>query len=192
LVARPVTVAENTDSGGEVSAALPAFQAVYDQYFDFVWSSARHLGVDAAAMDDVVQEAFIVIYSRLHTLKRPDALRSWIYGVVRRTVSDHRRSRRARGDASAVEAGGELESNQPTPAELAEKNSELELLAYLLAQLDETKREVFRLVELEEMSVPEVADALEIPLNTAYSRLRAARQAFEAALARYEARGGRR
>jgi RNA polymerase sigma-70 factor (ECF subfamily) len=171
---------------------VPSFQAVYDQYFAFVWSSARHLGVDPGAMDDVVQEAFIVIYSRLHTLKQPEALRSWIYGVVRRTVSDHRRSKRVR-DANASEApSGELESNQPTPAEVVEKNSELELLGYLLAQLDEPKREVFTLVELEEMTVPEVAEALEIPLNTAYSRLRAARQAFEAALARHEARGGRR
>jgi RNA polymerase sigma-70 factor (ECF subfamily) len=184
---------ENEDSGGGASSAVPSFQSVYDQYFDFVWSSARHLGVDTGAMDDVVQEVFIVIYSRLHTLKRPEALRSWVYGVVRRTVSDHRRARRARGDAPGVEAPNhELASSQPTPAELVEKSSELELLGYLLAQLDEPKREVFRLVELEEMTVPEVADALEIPLNTAYSRLRAARLAFEAALARHEARGGRR
>ena len=58
----------------------------------------------------------------------------------------------------------------------------------MLAELDEPKREVFSLVELEELTVPEVADALEIPLNTAYSRLRMAREAFEAALARHEAR----
>jgi RNA polymerase sigma-70 factor (ECF subfamily) len=192
LVARPLTVVENENSGGGSSSAVPSFQAVYDQYFAFVWSSARHLGVDAGAMDDVVQETFIVIYARLHTLKQPEALRSWIYGVVRRTVSDHRRSKRVR-DVNASEApSGELESNQPTPAEVVEKNSELELLGYLLAQLDEPKREVFTLVEIEEMTVPEAAEALELPLNTAYSRLRAARQAFEAALARHEARGGRR
>jgi RNA polymerase sigma-70 factor (ECF subfamily) len=59
-------------------------------------------------------------------------------------------------------------------------------LASLLAELDEPKREVFALVEVDEMTVPEAAEVLEIPLNTAYSRLRAARQAFEAALARRE------
>jgi RNA polymerase sigma-70 factor (ECF subfamily) len=58
----------------------------------------------------------------------------------------------------------------------------------LLAELDEPKREVFVLAEVEEMTMPEIASALEIPLNTAYSRLRAARQAFEAALARHDAR----
>jgi RNA polymerase sigma-70 factor (ECF subfamily) len=83
---------------------------------------------------------------------------------------------------------GEAESRAPTPLEQTERNAELQLLARLLDELDEPKREVFALVELEELSVPEAAEVLEIPLNTAYSRLRAARQAFEAALARHEAR----
>jgi RNA polymerase sigma-70 factor (ECF subfamily) len=80
----------------------------------------------------------------------------------------------------------------PTPLEQAETNAELQLLASLLAELDEPKRDMFTLVELEELSVPEAAEILEIPLNTAYSRLRLARQAFEAALARHEARAGER
>jgi RNA polymerase sigma-70 factor (ECF subfamily) len=79
-------------------------------------------------------------------------------------------------------------SRAPTPLEQTERNAELELLARLLDELDEPKREVFALVELEELSVPEAAEVLEIPLNTAYSRLRAARQSFDLALARIEAR----
>jgi RNA polymerase sigma-70 factor (ECF subfamily) len=77
-------------------------------------------------------------------------------------------------------------SSQPTPFEQLKTNADLEFLASLLAELDEPKREVFALVEVDEMTVPEAAEVLEIPLNTAYSRLRAARQAFEAALARRE------
>ena len=53
-----------------------------------------------------------------------------------------------------------------------------------MQELDEPKREVFMMVELDELTVPEVAEILDIPLNTAYSRLRAARQAFEEALER--------
>ncbi|MET0793222.1 MAG: sigma-70 family RNA polymerase sigma factor [Polyangiaceae bacterium] len=180
------------DSGSALPA-LPPFHEIYRLHFDFVWSVARHLGVGTDAMDDVVQEAFIVIHSRLHTLERPEALRSWIYGVVRRTVSAHHRSRRTRDAAgAAVAIEGELAPPPATPLELTEKKTGLELLASLLAQLDDTKREVLVLVELQEMTVPEVADALEIPLNTAYSRLRAARQAFDAILVRHEARGGAR
>ena len=64
----------------------------------------------------------------------------------------------------------------------------MKLLWSLLAELDEPKREVFMMVELDELTVPEAADILEIPVKTAYSRLRAARQAFEEALARRAAR----
>ena len=61
---------------------VPTFQAIYRQYFDFVWSSARHLGAARDAIDDVVQDVFVVIHSKLATLRCPEALRSWIYGIV--------------------------------------------------------------------------------------------------------------
>jgi len=164
---------------------VSSFQAVYRQYFDFVWSSARRFGVAPDAMDDLVQEVFIVIHAKLEGLERPEALRSWIYGVVRRTASNYRRALRTQAAAGILTgAYGEAESHEPSPFEHLKTNADLELLASLLNELDEPKREVFALVELDELTVPEAAEVLEIPLNTAYSRLRAARQAFEAAVAR--------
>ena len=181
----------NADSNPDISSSpVPTLKAIYKEYFDFVWSSARHLGAAGDVIDDVVQDVFIVIHSKLATLQRPEALRSWIYGIVRRTVSDYRRSRRTR-DAAGARLGAELKSSrpsQPSPLDMAERNAELELLESVLAELDEPKREVFVMVEVLEMTVPEVVQALEIPLNTAYSRLRMARQSFEEALARHEAR----
>ncbi len=168
---------------------LPPFKTIYRQYFDFVWASARRLGVPSEAMDDVVQEVFVVIHTKVQTVEKPEALRSWIYGVVRRTVSSHRRARRTEvSNGPSLDAGTEAPSHEPTPFEHSERNADLELLSTLLNELDEPKRELFALVELDELTVPEAADVLQIPLNTAYSRLRAARQAFEAALARHEAR----
>jgi RNA polymerase sigma-70 factor (ECF subfamily) len=189
--AQAPAIPPNADPGPDISVfAVPNLQAIYKEYFDFVWSSARHLGATGDAIDDVVQDVFIVIHHKLATLQRPEALRSWIYGIVRRTVSDYRRSRRTR-DAAGARLGAEYKSSrpsQPSPLDMAERNAELELLESVLAELDETKREVFVMVEVLEMTVPEVVQALEIPLNTAYSRLRLARQSFEDALARHEAR----
>jgi RNA polymerase sigma-70 factor (ECF subfamily) len=71
--------------------------------------------------------------------------------------------------------------------DLAVLSDELRLLWRLLGELDPLKREVFVLAELEEMTAPEIAEAIGIPLNTAYSRLRVARQEFEDAFARYTA-----
>src|ERR1700733_12874703 len=97
---------------------IPSFSGVFRQYFGFVWSCTRRLGVSAEATDDVVQEIFVVISARLQTLERPESLRSWIYGVVRRTVSTHRRSQRVREAAATLSAGSEtLERRPPTPLE---------------------------------------------------------------------------
>lgn len=175
---------------GLSSSPLPPFEDICKRYFDFVWSSARHLGAREDFIDDVVQDVFIVIHSKRATLQRPEALRSWIYGVVRRVMSDYRRSKRTR-DAAGATLGAELKLShpcQPSPLEMAERNCELDLLESILADLDEPKREIFVMVEILEMTVPEVVRVLDIPLNTAYSRLRMARQSFEQALAGQEAR----
>jgi RNA polymerase sigma-70 factor (ECF subfamily) len=170
---------------------VPAFEAIYAQYFQFVWASALSLGAVPSTIDDVVQEVFMVIHSKLSTLRQPDSLRSWIYGIVRRTVSDQRRSLKTRAQSAGTLAF-QLERQQmlpKTPLELKEHSDQVRLLWDLLEEIAWPKREVFVLAELEQMTVPEIADALEIPLNTAYSRLRAARIAFEAGLARRTARG---
>jgi len=170
------------------------FEATYRKFFRFVWASARRLGVSEADVDDVVQEVFLVIHAKLDTVRDPESLRSWIYGIVRRTVSTHRRAAKVRSARFSFLQAFPWASPGPTPEQLTEQGSEAALLAQLLAGLSEAKREVFILAELEEMSVPEIAAALEVPLNTAYSRLRHARADFEAALGRHQARerkGGR-
>lgn len=172
----------------ETPTEVSPFESIYRQYFDFVWSSVRRLGVSPAAVDDVVQEIFIVIHARLHTLEKPQALRSWIYSVIRRTVSGYHRVRRTK-EASVIVFASEPDGRrQPrTPLDLAEQSDQVTLLFSLLDELDEAKREVFTMAELDELPVPEIAELLGVPLNTAYSRLRAARHAFEEALARRSA-----
>jgi RNA polymerase sigma-70 factor, ECF subfamily len=168
---------------------LPSFRSVYDQYFDFVWSCTRRLGVTVDAVEDVVQDIFVVVHARLPTVERPASLRSWLYSVVRRTVSSHHRGRRTRTAHESVDVAVEEEASpvQPSPLDLAVLSDEVQLLWRLLGELDPPKREVLVLAELEEMTVPEIAPAIGIPLNTAYSRLRAARHDFNEAFLRHAA-----
>jgi RNA polymerase sigma-70 factor (ECF subfamily) len=150
--------------------------------------------VSEAEIDDVVQEIFIVIHSRVHTLEQPESLRSWIYGIVRRTVSTYHRAKRAKL-ASSLTLSTEPDMQypqQPSPQQLAEQSDQVRLLWGLLEKLDAPKREVFVLAELDEMTVPEIASAIEVPLNTVYSRLRAARQELEDALVRHHAQSAKR
>src|SRR5580693_7399654 len=111
----PMTVDTRAPGG------LPPFPEIYNQYFSFVWSSARRLGVRPEAMDDVVQESFIVIHARLGTLEHPDSLRSWIYSIVRRTASTHHRARHVREGTGLAErlAREALYFRQATPLDHA-------------------------------------------------------------------------
>lgn len=168
---------------------VPPFAVVYERYFDLVWMAVRHLGVPEQAVEDVVQEVFVVIHSRLPTLQKVESLRSWVYSVARRVVSTYRRSQRVRNVSGAqyAEVARLTERLPPTPLQLWELADRQRLLVKLLGELDEAKREVFLLMEVEGFTAPEIAEALELPLNTVYSRLRTARQVFEHALARYAA-----
>lgn len=140
-------------------------------------------------MEDVVQEVFIVVNARLHTLEPTASLRSWLYGIVRRTVRTYRRSRSLRDGREASEPMVDqwASPHERSPLDFAVLNDDLKLLQRLLGELDASKVEVLVLAEIEEMTMPEIAQALEIPLNTAYSRLRLARQDFNEALSRHHA-----
>ena len=169
---------------------VPSFADLYTTYFNFVWSMSRFLGVDAGELDDVVQDIFVIIYERLHTLEQPESLRSWIYGIVRRVVSKyHRTKRTAVIKSGTVRLEPELLSPEiRTPEQMTGQTEEAKLVWNMLQKLDAPKREIFVLAEVGEMTAPEIAAAIDIPLNTVYSRLRAARQELEEALQRLHAR----
>jgi RNA polymerase sigma-70 factor (ECF subfamily) len=176
------------------SALVPEFSDIYQRYIGFVWACTRRMGVPENELDDVVQDVFIVIHSRLETLEHPESLRSWIYGIIRRTVSTYRRARRSKtASAEAFSLESEMQYPQPpSPQQLAEQSDQVKLLWQLLVRLDPPKQEVFVMAELDEMTVPEIASAINVPVNTVYSRLRTARQELEDALARYRAQTGQR
>lgn len=157
-----------------------AFEAVYGQYFEFVWRCLRGLGVAEAALDDAAQDVFVIVHGKLREFRGDSSLRTWIYGIVRNVAANHRRSRRRRPapDSLAVEPA----STGPGPAEHAEGRQAAELVLAFVHGLDEAKRDVFVLALLEELPVPEVAEMLGIPLNTAYTRLRSVRLALQDAL----------
>jgi RNA polymerase sigma-70 factor (ECF subfamily) len=175
----------------EDAAVLPPFRAVYDGYFDFVWTCVRRFGIPRDAVDDVVQEVFIIVHARLKTVERPASLRSWLYGVTRRTVSMYRRGRTGRAAGREIPEPAIDDNPHPmqlTPLDLAMLSDELQVLWKLLAQIDPPRREVLVLADIEEMTAPEISEAVGIPLNTVYSRLRVAREEFSEIVARERAR----
>jgi RNA polymerase sigma-70 factor (ECF subfamily) len=176
-----------TSSSGHVDGPGSAFSAVYAQYFRAVWRTLRRLGVEQAQLDDALQDVFVVVHRRLSEFDGR-SLRGWLYAIAVRVASDHRRAAAHRRTVPLPET---LVDQAPDPARASELTDAVRLLHELLGELDEPKRIVFVLGELEELSVPEIAEALGENQNTVASRLRAARARFDAAFRRRRERDRR-
>jgi len=160
---------------------------VYQEHFDFVWRSARRLGVPDSAVDDVVQEVFIVVHRQLASFEGRSSMKTWLFGILRNLVLRHRRSWARRGREEALEES-EVDAGEAGADEKLAESQARRVLHALLAGLDDDKRAVFVLADLEQMSAPEIAEATGLKLNTVYSRLRLARAEMERALERHRAR----
>jgi RNA polymerase sigma-70 factor (ECF subfamily) len=168
------------------------FDDVYDAHIHQVWRGARRLGVPEASLEDVAQDAFVVVHRRLADYDGRAPLASWIYGIVVRVARDHRRRfvRKAAPCTPFDEANPSSTSAGETgaPHRAAERSESVRLLYALLDELDQEKREVLVLAQLEEMTLSEISEVLALNVNTVGARLRAARRAFEEAHARHRAR----
>ena len=177
----------------------PSLEDVYRAHFDFAWRQARALGVREGAIDDVVQEVFVVVQKRLAGFEGRSSVRTWLSGIVLNVVRHHRRTVLRKSPHERAERAGESPTDVDSlpgaghdPHESAARREGAELLQRVLDALDEKKREVLVLAELEEFSAPDIAEILGIPLNTVYSRLRLARLDFERLAARCRACDERR
>jgi RNA polymerase sigma-70 factor, ECF subfamily len=169
------------------ASASRSFDIVYEEHFDFVWRALRRYGVPDASLDDAIQDVFLVVQSRLATFEGRSSLRTWMFGIARRIARDHRPSARARTEAvspDTLDALPDIESKSPLAT--LEAIEQARLLERLLAGLAPDKRAAFVLVELEQMTILEASEALHVNSNTMSSRVRAARQELEQAIARLE------
>jgi RNA polymerase sigma-70 factor, ECF subfamily len=180
-------------AGGEGEAvARVTFEEAYERHFADVWRAARSLGVAEAEVEDVVQDVFEVVLRRLSTFEGRSSLRTWLYGVLLRVVQNRRRTRRRRPEEADMHEVRLPEPRSPeTPLDAMASHEASALLERLLATLTPERREVFVMVELEELSVPEIAALLNENINTLYTRLRLARADFERALDRHRAQAQR-
>ena len=163
------------------------FRAMYEAHVDFVWRNLRRLGVPDGDVDDKTQEVFVIAHRRFTEFEdRGHGPRAWLFQIVLRVASDARRHKRRHPEEPDSTKLLERESIEPPqPAALATREA-LVRLDRALSTIDVARRAVLVLHEVEEMTAPEIAQSLGIPLNTVYSRLRVARAELEAALSRQE------
>lgn len=159
------------------NSARASARTLYVEHAPFVRQVLRSHGVATASLDDAVQDVFLVTFRRLRDFVPRASHRSWLYGIATRIAKDHRR--RARRKQALLGLDTETvacPASDPCARVMAVRA--YRRFCDTLGAMDEARRRVFILAEVEEMTAPEIADRLSVKLNTVYSRLRAARREF--------------
>jgi len=170
---RAQPVAMGTQASPNASALT--VDAIFREHAPYVWRVLRRLGVHEADAEDVCQEVFVVVHRRLADFNGACAVRTWLYGICARTASDYRKKPHRRRERPAGDALPDVGSPACQEEEIQMRRARDRLDAALDA-LDEGKRTVFVLYEIEGLSMAEVVEAIGCPLQTGYSRLHAARK----------------
>src|SRR5450432_4275486 len=165
-------------------ASKARLERMFNEHHDFIWRLVRRLGLSPGSADDAAQHVFLVAAERLSDINLGSE-RSFLFGTALRVARSQSRTDRRwvleeDMDFRRSEAG--------RPEDLADQQRALDLMGRILDGMTLDLRTVFILSELEGMTMPEVAALLEIPVGTAASRLRRAREAFRAAVLALEAK----
>jgi RNA polymerase sigma-70 factor (ECF subfamily) len=163
---------------GRETERTARLRSMVEDHFETVWRALRRLGVPEASADDGAQQVFLVASRRLDEITRGGE-RGYLLGIALRVASEARRALSRRREVPID--GQELDSTSAgapphRPDEALEQKQMLARLAVMLDQMPDELREAFVLFELEELSAPEVASVLDVPVGTVASRVRRARE----------------
>lgn len=147
---------------------------LFDGYAPFIWRTLKYQGVAERDLDDVTQEVFLIVFRKLPDFEPYASMRTWIYGICVRVASDYRKRARHRHEVLVSEAPES--TTEATPSSEAERVAAKRQLTEMIQRLDEDKRAVLVLHEIENIPMNEVALIVDCPVKTAYSRLAAARK----------------
>jgi RNA polymerase sigma-70 factor (ECF subfamily) len=158
-------------------------------HHDFIWRLLRRLGVPSADTDDATQRVFMIAARRVADIAAGSE-RSFLFGTALRVAPEMIRA--ARGQEPLDGEAHERRDSAPGPEELTAQSRARAVLEEILTAMPLELRTVLVLFELEQMTKNEVAELLDLPVGTAVSRLRRAREEFRARLTRRNARLPRR
>lgn len=174
--------AQGSSAAGEARRLPPsALRHLVQEHYDFIWRLLARLNVSGSEVDDAAQQVFMVLVSREGLTIKPGSERAFLYGVALRVAKEFRRKKQSR--LNHVTPDAELLIDRSLDVEaVAERSQAREKLDRILEQMPDNLKEAFILFELEDMSVPQIAELLSIPTGTVASRLRRARVLFQKAV----------
>ncbi len=137
----------------------------------------------AADVDDALQEVFLVVHRRIAQYEDRGLMRAWLFSISRQVSSHYHRGAKRAEDRHR---GLVISTTAPDLEEVVARREAEQLVSTFLEGLEEPQRLVFFLADIEGLTAPEIASALDVNLNTVYGRLRQARKRFEQLVASRE------
>ena len=172
----------------EPRADKPDFRVLFEQEYRYVRATARRLGIRERELPDLIHDVFVTVHRKLPGFEDGRPVRPWLFGITFRIVVGHKRRLGYRREELSGDSEDERADDAPRADQRMEDEERKRMVHEALEALDDDKRAVFVLHEIDEVPVPEIATALDVPQNTAYSRLRLGREEFRRALSRIAAR----
>lgn len=174
-------------AGRAEEPARPSFREIFERELGFVYNTLRRLGIRSADLPDATQEVFATVAGVLSDYDPTRPLRPWLFGIAYRVGMRYlgvaHRRREVPSDIP------EAPDSSPGAEAVVERSQARDLARLALSKVEPSRRAVLVLSHFEGMSVPEIASTLQIPVNTAYSRLHRARQEFSEAAQKLGWRG---
>jgi RNA polymerase sigma-70 factor (ECF subfamily) len=161
--------------------ARQRLERIFIAYHEVVWRTLRRRGLAPEAAADATQQCFLIAAERLDDI-RDGCERAYVLGTALRLASTTMRTDRR----WELEEDMDLREGSARADEIADRRRAVALMDRVLARLHPDLLEVFVLFEIEGLPTPEIAKMLKIPLGTAASRLRRAREEFRGRVARLE------
>lgn len=159
------------------------FDALFHTWAPYVLRVLPRMGVATRDLDDVAQDVFLAVHRGLPSFEGRSSLKTWLYGICIRTCANYRA--RAHRRHEQLVATTQEPVHQQTPAQALQHQRALAALDAALARLPHVQRSVFVLHEIEELSVLEIAEALDCSKYTVYARLYAAKRAVQTWLTKH-------
>jgi len=173
------------------SVARPDLRDLFREQYGYVRATARRLGIRERELPDLVHDVFVAVHRKLPEFEPGRSVRPWLFGITFRVVVGHKRRFAYRREDLSGEEEHEHADDAPGADQRIEDEERRRMVHEALEALDDDKRAVFVLHEIDEVPMKEIAAALDVNTNTAYSRLRLGREEFRRALSRIVARARR-
>lgn len=159
---------------GDAERSRDTFDSVFEAEFDYVCHTLRRFGVREADLEDVAQDVFLGVHRRFDDYDPGRPVRPWLVAFAFRGASNYRRGERRRGERIGEDVP-EATVDGRSAAEVSDRRRSVQRV---FDQMDLERSVVLLMFDMDGYTAPEIAHALDVPVNTVYSRIRLAREDF--------------